>query len=126
MSESIASDERLYRNLHPEEYDNGRIDSSAFNPSKAHKFRLSVDRSSMVSAQTSYEVYVGRGKLSAGVCSVLCEDFSLEAIPCTPAPEEDNPAHALADYGGHGTNQRKKKARLIARKAMENGLDHEP
>ena len=123
---SIPASERLFHNLHPTDYDNGRINSSAFNPSENHDFRLSVDRSSVHDAETSFTVFTARGNSSVGVCGVNCEDFMLESIACEPDVLPDNPAHALADYTPHGVNQRKQKAKRLAKKAKDYGLDYCP
>lgn len=124
--ESIPGDERLFHNLHPTDYDNGRINSSAFNPSESHGFKLSVDRSSIHDARTCFDVFTSKGFLSLGVCGVMCEDFGAEGIDCTSDELPDNAAHALADYSPHGVSQRKKKAKTLAKKALVYGLDYEP
>ncbi|WP_209505727.1 MULTISPECIES: hypothetical protein [unclassified Ruegeria] len=124
--ECIPSDERLFHNLHPTDYDNGRVNSSAFNPSENHEYKLSVDRSSIHDAERSFSIFTSRGNKSVGVCGVMCADFSGEEIICFPDEVDDNPAHALADYSPHGVSQRKKKAKRLAKKAGSYGLDFQP
>lgn len=127
MSEdNINASERLFRNLHPDDFDNGRINSSAFNPSPNHDFKLSTDRSSMVAAQESFNLFVSSGHETIGVCGVTCDDFVCESIACSPDPIPNNPAHALADYSPHGASQRRKKGRKLAKRALEYGFDFLP
>lgn len=124
--ESISRDERLFRNLHPMDFDNGRINSSAFNPSVGHDFRLSVDRSAIHDAKTCFDLFTGRGNSSIGVCGVVCDDFNSVDVKCLPDTLPDNAAHALADFSPHGTSQRRQKAKKLAKKALEYGLDYQP
>jgi hypothetical protein len=108
------------------DYDNGRINSSAFNPSEAHDFMLSVDRSSISEPVDCYERHTANGLNSIGVFAILKGDFSEESIPTTPDPIDGNPAHTLADFNSHGLNQRKKKARRLAAKAASSGMKYQP
>ncbi len=125
-SETIPEKEELLRNIHPFDYDNGRINSSAFNPSEAHDFMLSVDQSSLSEPAESYSRHVANNLESIGVFSVLREDFSEESIPTKRDPIDENPAHALADFNSHGVSQRKKKARRLAKKANDYGVKYQP
>lgn len=113
--------EELFRNIHPLDYDNGRINSSAFNPSEAHNFMLSVDRGSLCRAEDCFRRHLENKLESVGVFFVLKKDFSEESIPTVSDPIEGNVAHALADYNSHGVSQRKKKARRLAGKAVTYG-----
>jgi hypothetical protein len=119
----IAAGERLMKALHPEDYDNSKINSSAFNPSEEHEFMLSVDRLTLSSPQQTFDRYVQGGRKSIGVCGVHASDFASESIPCNDDPIEGNPSHALADYREHSGNQRRKKARRLAEAARNYGLD---
>ena len=126
MSEEIPAAEKLFRNLHPDDYDNGRINSTAFSPSREHDYKLSLDRSAMVSARQSYGMFTARGNKSIGVCGVHKQDFAVESLPCFPDPLPDNAAHALADYNGCSGTQRRKKGKRLAKIALANGMDYEP
>ena len=125
-SEEISGSEKLFRNLHPTDFDNGRVNSTAFNPSANHRFKLSVDRSSLIDAKGAYENLVSSGCDSIGVCSVLRSDFSERGINCFADPIKDNKAHALADFSPFGSGPRRKKARELANIAGLNGFDFQP
>lgn len=125
-SEALDPEEELLRNIHPLDYDNGRINSSAFNPSEAHDFLLSVDRSSISEPVECYTRHKENLLESIGVFSVFKRDFSEESIPANSDPIQGNPAHALADFNAHGKNQRKKKARRLAAKAVSYGVKFKP
>jgi hypothetical protein len=122
----MPSEEELLRNIHPIDFDNGRINSSAFNPSAAHDFMLSVDQSSLSAPAESYDRHIANNLESIGVFSVLKNDFSEESIPTKRDPIDENPAHALADFNSHGVTQRKKKARRLAVKAVKYGIKYQP
>lgn len=126
MVRELEPEEELFRNIHPLDYDNGRINSSAFNPSEAHDYMLSVDRASLSKPSECYERHVKNQLQSIGVFCVLKKDFSEESIPTRPDPIKENPAHSLADFNSHGLNQRKKKARRLANKALGYGLKFKP
>ena len=126
MSLGIDHDERLFKNLHPMDYDNGRISSTAFNPSSSHSFKLSVDRGALSSAKESFERHLGNGLVSIGVCGVLAHDFAYLSITCICDPILGNSAHALADFGPFAKGDRKRKARLLANLANEYGWDYTP
>jgi hypothetical protein len=123
---SFSASERLLRNLHPFDLDNGRINSSAFNPSESHDFKLSLDRLSLSSAEQTYQRHISLGLSSIAVCGVKVSDFTLEAINCYDDPLPDNSAHVFADFSPFGTGARRKKARRLADKARDYGLDFEP
>ena len=126
MSSPIDSSERLLRNIHPDDFDNGKINSSVFNPSESHDFKLSVDRNGMTTPSDTYNRHLGAGLESIGVCGVHARDFLLESIACAPDPIIGNPAHAFADFSAHGLSQRRKKARRLATTALNYGFDYSP
>lgn len=126
MVENFEQEEELFRNIHPLDYDNGRVNSSAFNPSEAHNYMLSIDRASLSAPSDCYNRHIENQLQSVGVFCVLKKDFSEESIPTIPDPIEGNPAHSLADFNSHGVNQRKKKARRLANKASDYGPKFKP
>lgn len=126
MSSVVSGDEKLLRNVHPNDVDNGRINSSCFDPSASHGFQLSLDREIFSSPETSYRRHVGLGLASIGVYGVYCADFTTQSIPCYADPKPSNSAHALADYSAFGSNARRKKARIIADAARRGGLLYSP
>lgn len=123
---SMPVTERLLRNLHPQDFDNGRINSTTFNPSESHDFRLSLDKASVSSAEQTYTRHIGLGLSSVAVCGVHVSDFTLQSVSCYDDPLPDNPAHVLADYSPFGTSARKRIARRLADRAMTYGLDYQP
>ncbi|WP_309668081.1 hypothetical protein [Tabrizicola sp.] len=123
---SLAVAERVVRNLHPLDYDNGRISSSAFNPSASHGFKLSLDRLMLTSANDAYDRHKNSGLATVGVCGVLVEDFNFQSINCFEDKLPTNPAHCFADFSPFGTSDRKRKARELANKSALYGLDYVP
>ena len=88
---------------------------------------LSVDRSSMTTGGAAFSLYTSGGRRSAAVFGVTVGEFRAEGIPCRedPIPESPtapaNPAHAIADYKQHGSNQQKKIAKRLKQKAVFRG-----
>lgn len=126
MSDVLSGFEILFRNVHPNDFDNGRVNSSCFDPSASHGFKLSLDRGAICTAQNSYERHVAGGLASVGVFGVLCSDFQEQSINCFADPRSINPAHALADYSAFGSGARRKKARKIAEAARRVGIQYSP
>lgn len=126
MTSPIDSSERLLRNIHPDEFDNGKIFSAVFNPSESHDFKLSVDRKQMSTPVDTFNRHLSAGLKSIGVCGVHASDFLLESIVCAPDPLVGNSAHAFADFSAHNLSQRRKKARRLASVAFSYGFDYSP
>jgi hypothetical protein len=122
--------EILFRQVHPNLFDGGEPASSAFVPNASDDGHLSVDRSSLTTAQESYELYVGSGRLSGGVYGITVGEFGAHGLNCRPDPlkaedgRKPNPAHALVDYNGLGTNQRKNVGKRLKATAASRGLLH--
>ena len=108
------SEEVLFRQIHPNFYDNSHPGSGQFAPSAKHDNKLSVDRSSRTTA-------------AAGV-SVA--EFSAEHLPCYSDPLTAkgtlaaNSAHAYADFSLFGTSQSKKIAKRLRNNAVKRGRLH--
>jgi hypothetical protein len=126
MSSMISAEERLLRNIHPNDIDNGRINSSCFDPSVSHGFKLSLDREALCRPEASFIRHTSSGLASVGVYGVQCSDFRVQSIPCFSDPLSSNNAHALADYSAFGSSARKKKARIIADIARNGGPLYSP
>ena len=124
--------ELLFRQVHPNLFDGDEPASSAFVPNESDRGLLSVDRSSLTTAQKSYELYVGNGMLSAGVYGVTVGEFGAHGLSCRPDPldaeegRKPNPAHALVDYNALGTNQRRKVGKRLKATAVSRGVLHKP
>lgn len=135
MSEKLDNvDEVLFRQIHPNFKDGDGLSSQpfipssqAFNPTPKDNNKLSVDRSSLTDAASSYELFISAGHKSAAVFGVSMSEFSHEGIDCfsDPIPVSDNnngnPAHALADYSPHTQGQQKNKAKRLKAKAIARG-----
>jgi hypothetical protein len=125
-----AATEILFRQVHPNLFDGDEPASSAFVPNESDQGQLSVDRSSLTTAQESYELYVGNGLLSGGVYGVTVGEFGAHGLSCRPDPldaeegRRPNPAHALVDYSVLGTNQRKKVGKRLKATALSRGVLH--
>ena len=125
-----APAEILFRHVHPNLFDGDEPASSAFVPNESDRGQLSVDRSSLTTAQESYELYIGNGLLSAGVYGVTVGEFGAHGLSCRPDPldaeegRKANPAHALVDYSLLGTNQRKKVGKRLKATAVSRGVLH--
>ncbi|MCA3264713.1 MAG: hypothetical protein ING19_01480 [Azospirillum sp.] len=129
MPEPIAdSTEVMFRQVHPNFIDKGVVSSAAFRPTPKDSSKLSVDRSSLVSAELSFKGFKARGWVSAAVYGVSVGEFSAEKIPCLPDPIEasgadpGNGAHAVADYCAHSSSQQQNVAKRLRNKAVARGM----
>ena len=124
------TDEILFRQIHPNFLQEGVISSATFLPTVNDQGKLSVDRSSVTTADASFNLYTGNGLASVAVCGLTVGEFGKEGLPCHPDPLEAtetlkaNPAHAYADFDGVGTNQRKKMAQRLRTVAAGRGILH--
>ncbi len=122
--------EVLFRQIHPSFIQDGKPSSQPFMPSPKDENKLSVDRSTISTARDSFERYTGDGFSSAAVYGMSVGELSRESIPCISDPIKDdpqvsdNPAHALADYSQHNSNQQKLKAKRLKIAALARGQIH--
>jgi hypothetical protein len=128
---SLTNDsEVLFRQVHPDLMDGEVPASSGFLPTPGDNDELSVDRSSITTAGAAFSLYTSGGRRSAAVFGVTVGEFRAEGIPCRkdPIPQSPtapaNPAHAIADYKQHGSNQQKKIAKRLKQKAVFRGKLH--
>lgn len=108
MGERLSTDELLFRQVHPEFYQNGILGSRAFKPNSSDGGLMSTDRASLTSAQGAFNHYTRHlKKKSACVYGLTVSDFEAVDIDCRADPlgkDGDippNPAHSLADYNGN-------------------------
>src|ERR1017187_1573394 len=84
------SDELLYRQVLPAFVVDGRPSGQAFNPSKRHKYQLSVDRSSLTDAKSAFILYTEEmGLKSAGTWAVTvaeCGECGEKKLLCFNDP----------------------------------------
>lgn len=128
MDDPLSEDtEVLFRQVHPSFIQNDQPSSQPFAPTLKDNNKLSVDRSSLTTAAASHALHTGAGHASAAVYGVSVAEFRAEALPCISDPlkaadgEPANPAHAYADYSGHGISQQKLKAKRLKLKASTRG-----
>lgn len=126
------SEEVLFRQIHPNFYDNNHPGSVQFAPSAKDNNKLSVDRSSLTSAEASHALFTGNGFESIAVYGVSVGEFSTEGLPSYPDPLKAegalaaNPAHAYADFSAFSTSQGKKIAKRLRNNAVKRGRLHSP
>lgn len=115
--------ELLYRQVHPSFVHEGRVSSQVFRPTPKDEHKLSVDRGSLTTAESSFDRFIGRGSgRSDGVMGVTVEecsryDLKVYADPIAPTEtDEGNLSHALIDFTTISSeNQREKRAKKLAR-----------
>lgn len=122
--------EILFRQIHPHFYSNGKPASNRFLPSKSDEGKLSVDRSSLTTAEQSHGLYTSNGKQSVAVFGLSVAEFGAEGLRAFEDPLEEtddnpaNPAHALVDYRMLDKRQQKEAATRLAAKAIARGCLH--
>lgn len=119
--------EVLFRQIHPSSIHDGEPSSDRFRPSQRDSNRLSVDRSSLTSAEDAHRLYTSSGRKSAAVYGLTVGEFKAETIPCKEAPIlnharlPDNSAHSLADYSAHEKRGQKILALRLKQLAIARG-----
>jgi hypothetical protein len=133
MGEKLAADELLYRQVHPEFYQNGVLGSRAFKPNSSDGGMMSTDRASLASAEGAFTHYTQHlRKKSACVYSLKVRDFASFDIECEADPLEAdgdvpaNPAHSLADYNKNPEKTWKTLAQRLRDIAEAGGCQYEP
>jgi hypothetical protein len=125
-----GDDEVLFRQIHPNFYDNSYPGSGQFAPSAKDENKLSVDRASLTTAAESHSLFTGNGFVSVAVYGVSVAEFSAEGLPCYPDPlmaegtRAANPAHAYADFSSFTPSQGKKIAKRLRNYAVNRGRLH--
>ena len=125
-------EEVLFRQIHPNFYDNNYPGSGQFAPSPKDENKLSVDRSTLTTPATSHRLFTGNGFQSSAVYSVTVGEFDSEGLPCHPDPlkaegvQQANPTHAYADYLAFNVSQGKKIAKRLGNIAVKRGRLHPP
>lgn len=134
MGEALTeAGEMLFRHIHPKWVeDDGEPSSQPFIPTKKDNNKLSVDRSSLTDAASSYALFLANGLASVAVYGLTVGEFDKEQLPCAADPLEQspeqlaNPAHALADYAGFSAGQQKLIARRLKLVARARGVLFSP
>ena len=119
------SDELLFRQVHPSwKKPDGSTTSQAFKPTRKDSGRLSVDRSSKISAQQSFENHQSVG-VSSHVIGVTVGEVSTLGLSShdDPLPPE-KPAHAFIDMVDATRSQIEGFAGRLRDLATERGVLH--
>ena len=133
MGEKLAADELLYRQVHPEFYQNGILGSRAFKPNSSDEGLMSTDRAALTSAEAAFNHFTQHvKKKSACVYGLKVEDFEARNIECQADaldPDGDipaNPAHSLADYNKNPEKSWKTLAQRLKDVAEAGGCRYAP
>jgi len=123
--------ELLYRHVHPTFIEAGEPSSAAFRPTSKDDGKLSVDRSSISTAEESFKLHVNGKKLqAAGTYGLLVSEFSSVEVSCFPDPlsqsdeQPANPAHAYGDFSHLNSGKQKVAAKKLKRQAIGRGCLH--
>ncbi|WP_423597153.1 hypothetical protein [Roseateles sp. MS654] len=120
-------DEVLFRQVHPNSLALGVPGSNCFMPTQADHHMLSLDRSSLTTAEMAHRLYTSAGRRSAAVFGLSVSEFRDSDIPCFEDPVTghhtlpDNAAHALADFSAHDRQHQKIVAKRLKRLAIARG-----
>lgn len=108
----MSDDELLHRQIHPAWFEEGQPTSQGFRPTGKDDGMLSVDRSTLSTAEASFVLHRdGKGLQTAGTWGLTVGEFLAEDVRCRKDPieasqdEPANPAHAVADFTPHGTGR---------------------
>lgn len=119
--------EMLFRQIHPSLMHNGEPASNRFVPSALDEGLLSVDRSSLTTAEGSHALYTSSGRESAAVFGLLVDELQSVQVVCRSdptgpnPPHPANPAHALADYTALPIGSLKNLGKRLKRLALLHG-----
>ena len=122
--------EILFRQIHPNHMRAGVPLSDRFRPSPKDEGKLSVDRSSLVTAAESFDRFISNGFASAAVYGVTVGECFAENLPSfeDPIAESEtlkaNAAHAIIDFQGFPEKNWKNIARRLHLKAVARGQQH--
>lgn len=113
---------QLLRQVHPSFYPDGEISSQAFFPFPKDDGGLSVYDGDLISSADSHHHYtVEQGLSSVGVWSVTCLEVGSVGLPYRPDPIDNNPAHAIVDFGTRGDKECRKLAKRLKKFALDRG-----
>ena len=123
--------ELLFRQVHPQFYQNGVLGSSAFKPNSSDNGFMSTDQASLTTAKDAHHHYtVHLQKASACVYGLTVGELAAEKISCVDDPLAANgnipanPAHSLADYNANTKSSWKNIAQKLKIIAENRGCLH--
>ncbi|HRE83874.1 MAG TPA: hypothetical protein PLN52_22715 [Opitutaceae bacterium] len=127
---------QLLRQIHPNHFQEGRVLSVAFRPSKKDEGKLSVCDGELCSAKDAFEYHtVQLGLGSGGTWGVTVNEVTARKLPIEPDPllERPNPkggmfpeqkAHALINFNGLPPKEQGVASSLLAHSATQRGRLH--
>lgn len=126
-----GEDEVLFRQVHPNLFQHGVPGYIAFRPGPKDDGKLSVDRSSLTTAESSYKLHTEeKRRQSAGTWGLTVGEFDAAGRTCKSDPveaegdEPANPAHAVAIYDGLEKKDLKKIGLALSELAIARGRLH--
>lgn len=123
----IAGPETLYRQVHPDQYQNGIVSKQAFMPSERDAGLLSTNRE-RIGAAEAHRRWIAQGYLSSGTWGISTSDTKAHGLPVVD--DEEHVAvddHASVDFEGvPSKGSRLKIARDIRDRASERGCLYGP
>ena len=125
-------DEFLLRQVHPNFIRESRLTSQAFLPTEKDDKKLSVNRSSMISAREAFELHTkGKNLKSIGVWGVTVEEVSLlDSLSIESNPVEvpvQDKSHSLINFSKLSSESRiKATAKQLTAKARDRDCLYKP
>lgn len=129
---ALDSEVLLHRQVHPNWFKNGVVSnqvydvtSQTFNPTANHNLKLSVTNGYKLSPKQSYETHIVKGLQSVGVLTVTGAECDMQSLPYD---EDNNPfdGHSVIDFNGFPTKDRKDKAKVLKKNALERNWTYRP
>lgn len=117
----MKEDVLLYRQIHPNNIQNGYASTLAFTPSKKDNNKLSVYNSLLISAEDSWVHYTSKGLKSFGVEGVIVKECTDNNLDAKPDPLDGFQEHAVIDFLDATKSKAEKYASILKQKANARG-----
>jgi hypothetical protein len=124
----MDSEELLYRQVLPAWVQDGRPSGQAFTPTKKDKYKLSVDRESLITAEGAFFLHTdGRNLRSAGTWAITVAQCAQKTLGCfsdplaSPPELVPDPAHCLVDFEPLSKSRRAMAGSFLATAAHARG-----
>lgn len=128
VKEIGPSDELLWRQIHPSWVTDGRATSQAFKPTPKDNSKLSVSRSSKVSAKESFDYHTNELQLTAvftlAVTAAEADESGFKVFDDSEVEDVKTPGHAYIGTQGCSNGEVKKQSKGLARAANTRGIQH--
>ena len=117
----------LLRQVNPNWFVKGQLSIAAFNPSKEHDYKASVDNGDTTTARDSYLHHQSKGLATIGVVAVTADEATCENLPVIAAPVAGWPHHMVLDFDVLPDKPaRRTAARFLTSAARQRGWLHNP